>query len=130
MITLFALALVAGTPAPPCGGVLIAGAASCIKWEMKRSEYRALVKRANAGEAHAALVLAQFEDERVLNGGSGGAKWWLLAAKRGNCQALRHMRDLEINRGDRRAAAKWRTGIRQNRCAPFVRGERWFGAGS
>ncbi|NIJ21511.1 hypothetical protein FHS95_003214 [Sphingomonas naasensis] len=130
MIALVALALVTSAAAPPCGGVLIAGAASCIKWELKLSEYRALIRRANAGDAEAALKLAQFEDERVLHGGAGGAKWWLLAAERGDCQALRRMRDLATGRGDPALAAKWRTRIRWNRCAPSVDRERWLGFGS
>jgi hypothetical protein len=96
---------------------------------MKLSEYRALIKRANAGDAEAALTLAQFEDERVLSGGAGGGKWWRLAAEHGDCQALRHMRDLEIGRGNPAAASKWRARIRSNRCAPSVGSERWLGHG-
>jgi len=124
---LLALALLTGASAPPCGGVLVAGFAACLTWEMKVSEYRALTRRANAGDAEASLTLAQFEDDRALNGGPGGRKWWLLAAERGDCQALRHMRDVDVDRGRSAAAAKWRTRIRWNRCAPSVSGERWFG---
>jgi hypothetical protein len=124
MSALLALALAASSPAP-CGA-LVAGVAGCIKWEMKLSEYRALVRRANAGDTEAAVKLAQFDDERLYDS-ARGRKWWILAAERGDCQALRYMRDVEAYGGRPAAAAKWRTRIRWNRCAPSVKYERRFG---
>ena len=124
MSALFAFILVAGAAAPPCGALVAGAAATCLKWEMKVSEYRKLVRRAHAGDIEATLTLAQFDDERLYDGGRG-RKWWLLAAERGDCQALRHMRDFESG-GRSAAAAKWRTRIRWNRCAPSVKHERWF----
>jgi hypothetical protein len=126
MSALLALALAASSPAY-CGGVLVAGSALCIEWEMKLSEYRSLVRRAHAGDAEAALKLAQFEDERALNGGAGGWKWWLLAAERGDCQALRRMHQVASIEGQRATATRWRTRMRWAKCATTVSGERYLG---
>ncbi|MBC9032947.1 hypothetical protein IAG41_11130 [Sphingomonas sp. JC676] len=94
---------------------------------LKLSEYRDLIARARKGDNDAAVKLAQFEDTRDDRTAEGGRRWWLLAAERGECQALRTMRDDESRRGRRAAAAKWRTRIRWNSCAPSVQGERWLG---
>ncbi|MDF7774695.1 hypothetical protein P1X14_05500 [Sphingomonas sp. AOB5] len=111
-----------------CGTGLIAGMSICIEWRMKLSEYRSLIARANRGDAEAALKLAQFEDEREDRPANTNPRnWWLLAAERGECQALRRMRNEAIRVGKPAEAGKWRTRIRWNQCAPTVRGERWLG---
>ncbi len=112
---------------PRCGTGLVAGMASCIEWMMKISEYRDLAARARKGDNEAAVKLAQFEDERRDRRPDGGWQWWILAAKRGDCQALRTVRDVETSMGRSAAAAQWQTLVRRNRCKPKVPGERWLG---
>ncbi len=116
----------AATPAY-CGTGLVAGLSLCLSWEMKRSEYRALIARANAGDRDAALTLAQFEDERDDIRSEGG-KWWARAAQLGECQAIRKLRDDSARAGNVRVAAQWRKQIDRHRCTAQVDDERWMGS--
>lgn len=113
--------------APWCGTGLVAGMAICISWEMKRSEYRALVTRANAGDRDAALTLAQFEDERD-DIRSNGDRWWARAAYLGECQAIRKLRDDAARIGNARVTAHWRRQIDRHNCTAQVDSERWMGS--
>ncbi|HWU95481.1 MAG TPA: hypothetical protein VN029_07775 [Sphingomonas sp.] len=128
---LVAVTLPAATPARAaaaayCGTGLVAGLSLCLSWEMKRSEYRALIARANAGDRDAALTLAQFEDERDDIRSDGG-KWWARAAQLGECQAIRKLRDDAARTGKARVAAQWRKQIDRYNCTLEVSGERWMG---
>jgi hypothetical protein len=114
-------------PNARCGTGLVAGVSGCIEWMMKLSEYRDLIARAQKGDNVAAVKLAQFEDSRDDRRVEGGRKWWLLAAERGDCQALRTMRDAEKEAGRTAAADKWQARIRSHRCQSLVTGERWLG---
>jgi hypothetical protein len=132
--TLMVAALPAATPARAaapayCGGSLVAGLSLCLTWEMRVSEYRALIARANAGDRDAALTLAQFEDERAFanHSGPGGGKWWARAAQLGECQALRRMRDAADQGRNAKAAAQWRKQIDRYNCTLQADGERWMG---
>ncbi|WHU01724.1 MULTISPECIES: hypothetical protein [unclassified Sphingomonas] len=112
---------------PFCGTGLVAGLAICLSWNIKRSEYRTLVARANAGDRDAALTLAQFEDERD-DIQSDGRKWWARAAQLGECQAIRKLRDDAASAGNARLAAHWRKQVDRYRCTVRVYGERWMGS--
>lgn len=117
-----ALALAAGAspaaarPGVRCGVGLVAGLAGCIDWKMKVSEYRNLVARALKGDREAAVALANFENFRDDKPADAGRKWWILAAERGDCEALARMRSEAVERGQRAALAKWQTRISWNRC--------------
>lgn len=118
----------AATPAY-CGASLVAGFSLCVTWEMRLSEYRALIARANAGDRDAALTLAQFEEYRAFtnHGGPDGSKWWARAAQLGECQALRRQRDVAVLIGNAKGAAQWLKQIDRYNCTLEVTGERWMG---
>jgi hypothetical protein len=100
-----------------CGVGLVAGVAGCITWHMKISEYKALVARAHAGDNAAALELAGFEEMREdRDVREPGRKWRLLAAERGDCNAIRGMLEGATRAKRSAEASRWQTRMRWNQC--------------
>lgn len=104
----------ASAKAMGCGVGLVAGLlVGCPDWLMRESEHRALVREALKGDNEAALTLATFHDMRDGAAPDEGRQWRVLAAERGNCEAISFLRSEARGRAE---AAKWRTRFRWNAC--------------